>query len=89
MDSPEFVPDDTAPGIVRNHLLRDFGPEAAARGGELMLSAPCDPAPGSDPRPDPKGPARGRDPIDPGAVGATLGWLCCGSHFQRPTSTGS
>lgn len=43
MDRPEFVPDETVPDIVRNHLLRDFGPKAAARGGELMLSAPLTP----------------------------------------------
>lgn len=43
MDRPEFVADDAVPGIVRDHLLRDFGPEAAARGGEMMLSAPLTP----------------------------------------------
>lgn len=43
MDRPEFLEDDAVPEIVRNHLLRDFGPEAAAKGGELMLSAPLTP----------------------------------------------
>jgi hypothetical protein len=28
---------------VRSHLLRDIGPEAAARGGELMLTASLTP----------------------------------------------
>lgn len=41
MKRPEVLEDsDALPEIVRDHLLRDFGPEAASRGGELMLSAP-------------------------------------------------
>ncbi|MEH6663670.1 MAG: helix-turn-helix transcriptional regulator [Brevundimonas sp.] len=44
MQRPEFVEDpETLPEIVRSHLLRDFGPEAFSRGGELMLSAPLTP----------------------------------------------
>lgn len=44
MERPEFVenPEDL-PEVVRSHLLRDIGPEAAARGGELMLSASLTP----------------------------------------------
>jgi len=44
MERPEFVDDpDDLPEVVRSHLLRDFGPEAARRGGELMLSASLTP----------------------------------------------
>jgi transcriptional regulator with XRE-family HTH domain len=43
MARPEFVEDDAVPAIVRNHLLRDFGPRAAAQGGEMMLTAPLTP----------------------------------------------
>lgn len=44
MERPEFIdnPEDL-PEVVRSHLLRDIGPEAAARGGELMLSASLTP----------------------------------------------
>lgn len=41
MDRPEFVEDpEQIPAVVRDHLLRDFGPTAAALGGEMMLTAP-------------------------------------------------
>lgn len=41
MDQPEFVEDDDqVPSVVRRHLLRDFGPTAAALGGEMMMTAP-------------------------------------------------
>lgn len=44
MDRPEFVEDpESLPPVVREHLLRDFGPEAAARGGEMMLTASLTP----------------------------------------------
>ena len=37
---PQFVEDDAAvPEPMRAHLLRDFGPVAAATGGELLLTA--------------------------------------------------
>ncbi|PSJ40525.1 hypothetical protein C7I55_09335 [Sphingomonas deserti] len=40
MKTPEFIEDlTTLPSVVRQHLLRDFGPIAAASGGELMLTA--------------------------------------------------
>lgn len=44
MNRPEVLasPDDV-PDVVRRHLLRDFGPQAAAEGGEMMLSAPLTP----------------------------------------------
>lgn len=41
MDRPEFAEDpERIPAVVRSHLLRDFGPTAAALGGEMMLTAP-------------------------------------------------
>lgn len=41
MTRPEFVEDpEQIPAVVRAHLLRDFGPAAAALGGEMMLTAP-------------------------------------------------
>lgn len=44
MERPEFVEDPSVlPAVVRSHLLRDFGPEAAARGGEMMLTASLTP----------------------------------------------
>jgi transcriptional regulator with XRE-family HTH domain len=43
MQRPEFVDDDHVAEVVRQHLLRDFGPEAASNGGEMMLSAPLTP----------------------------------------------
>lgn len=44
MARPEFVEDPSVlPEIVRGHLLRDFGPQAAARGGEMMLTASLTP----------------------------------------------
>lgn len=44
MERPEFVEDPSLlPAVVRSHLLRDFGPEAAARGGEMMLTASLTP----------------------------------------------
>lgn len=44
MERPEFLDDpEDLPEVVRNHLLRDIGPEAAAKGGELMLSASLTP----------------------------------------------
>lgn len=43
MERPEFVEDDEVPEVVRRHLLRDFGPQAASQGGEMMLSAPLTP----------------------------------------------
>ncbi|QNA84963.1 helix-turn-helix transcriptional regulator [Sphingomonas sp. So64.6b] len=43
MAQPEFVDDDCVPAIVRDHLLRDFGPKAAEQGGEMMLSSPLTP----------------------------------------------
>jgi hypothetical protein len=44
MARPEFLEDQEAlPEIVRNHLLRDFGPVAALNGGDLMLSATLTP----------------------------------------------
>ena len=43
MTRPEFVDDAEVPDVVWQHLLRDFGPEAALRGGEMMLSAPLTP----------------------------------------------
>lgn len=43
MQRPEFVDDDDVTEVVRQHLLRDFGPKAAREGGEMMLSAPLTP----------------------------------------------
>ncbi|MET4682620.1 helix-turn-helix domain-containing protein [Brevundimonas faecalis] len=43
MQRPEFVEDDDVAEVVRQHLLRDFGPKAASEGGEMMLSAPLTP----------------------------------------------
>jgi hypothetical protein len=44
MERPEFVEDPALlPDVVRSHLLRDFGPQAAARGGEMMLTASLTP----------------------------------------------
>lgn len=44
MARPEFIDDiETVPEVVRQHLLRDFGPIAAASGGELMLTATSTP----------------------------------------------
>ncbi|WP_157677959.1 hypothetical protein [Brevundimonas diminuta] len=43
MERPEFVEDDEVPAVVRDHLLRNFGPAAARQGGEMMLSAPLTP----------------------------------------------
>lgn len=43
MQRPEFVDDDDVTEVVRQHLLRDFGPKAASEGGEMMLSAPLTP----------------------------------------------
>jgi transcriptional regulator with XRE-family HTH domain len=43
MERPEFVEDDEVADVVRQHLLRDFGPRAASEGGEMMLSAPLTP----------------------------------------------
>lgn len=44
MERPEFLEDPASlPELVRTHLLRDFGPEAAARGGEMMLTASLTP----------------------------------------------
>lgn len=43
MERPEFVEDPALLPVVRGHLLRDFGPEAAARGGEMMLTASLTP----------------------------------------------
>jgi transcriptional regulator with XRE-family HTH domain len=44
MTRPEFIEDiETLPKPVREHLLRDFGPVAAADGGELMLTATATP----------------------------------------------
>jgi hypothetical protein len=43
MQRPEFVDNDALPDVVREHLLRDFGPQAASEGGEMMLSAPLTP----------------------------------------------
>jgi len=44
MERPEFVEDpESLPEVVRRHLLRDFGPEAAAQGGEMMLTASLTP----------------------------------------------
>lgn len=39
-DNPQFVETEDVPEAVRRHLLRDVGPEAAARGqGDLLLGA--------------------------------------------------
>lgn len=35
----QFIPEDAVPEHVRRHLLRDIGPEAAARGGDMLLTA--------------------------------------------------
>lgn len=43
MERPEFVEDGEVADVVRQHLLRDFGPQAAREGGEMMLSAPLTP----------------------------------------------
>jgi hypothetical protein len=43
MERPEFVEDNEVADVVRQHLLRDFGPKAAGEGGEMMLSAPLTP----------------------------------------------
>jgi transcriptional regulator with XRE-family HTH domain len=43
MQRPEFVANDELAEVVRQHLLRDFGPKAASEGGEMMLSAPLTP----------------------------------------------
>lgn len=43
MERPEFIEDDEVADVVRQHLLRDFGPRAASEGGEMMLSAPLTP----------------------------------------------
>ena len=43
MERPEFVEDGEVADVVRQHLLRDFGPRAASEGGEMMLSAPLTP----------------------------------------------
>jgi len=43
MERPEFVEDHEVADVVRQHLLRDFGPRAASEGGEMMLSAPLTP----------------------------------------------
>lgn len=44
MARPEFPEDqESVSELVRNHLLRDFGPEAARNGGDLMLSATLTP----------------------------------------------
>lgn len=43
MERPEFVDDDEIADVVREHLLRDFGPQAARQGGDMMLSAPLTP----------------------------------------------
>lgn len=43
MERPEFVEDGEVADVVRQHLLRDFGPRAAGEGGEMMLSAPLTP----------------------------------------------
>jgi hypothetical protein len=40
MTRPQFVPDDTlVPQAMRDHLIRNFGPEAAKAGGALLLTA--------------------------------------------------
>ncbi len=40
MSRPQFVQDDAlVPQPMRNHLIRDFGPEAAKAGGDLLLTA--------------------------------------------------
>ncbi len=44
MERPEFLDDDSVlPEVVRSHLLRDFGPVAASKGGDMMLSAKLTP----------------------------------------------
>jgi transcriptional regulator with XRE-family HTH domain len=44
MNRPEAVEDSAeVPAVVREHLRRDYGPEAARRGGELNLNAPHSP----------------------------------------------
>ncbi|RZI98481.1 MAG: XRE family transcriptional regulator [Brevundimonas sp.] len=44
MNQPEVLASsDILPEVVRRHLLRNFGPDAAAAGGEMMLSAPLTP----------------------------------------------
>jgi transcriptional regulator with XRE-family HTH domain len=39
MDRPEFLEEDATPALLRDHLLKDTGPAAAAAGGDMMLSA--------------------------------------------------
>lgn len=36
---PQFPDDEVVPDHVRNHLLRDIGPVAAAAGGDMLLTA--------------------------------------------------
>jgi transcriptional regulator with XRE-family HTH domain len=44
MNQPEVLSSsEILPEVVRRHLLRNFGPDAAAAGGEMMLSAPLTP----------------------------------------------
>ncbi|WP_423605336.1 helix-turn-helix domain-containing protein [Sphingomonas sp. MS122] len=43
MQRAEFVHDDDVAEVVREHLLRDFGPKAAGEGGEMMLTAALTP----------------------------------------------
>lgn len=35
----QFAPEDAVPPLVRDHLLRDIGPAAAAKGGDMLLTA--------------------------------------------------
>jgi transcriptional regulator with XRE-family HTH domain len=35
----QFLADEAVPAVLRDHLLRDVGPAAAARGGDLLLTA--------------------------------------------------
>lgn len=39
MTRPQFLPDETlVPQVMRDHLIRDFGPAAARAGGDLLLT---------------------------------------------------
>lgn len=35
----QFAPEDAVPALIRDHLLRDVGPAAAAKGGDMLLTA--------------------------------------------------